>query len=129
MYVTGGGGGAGANAAGTIAVPLTDEGTNYFFSNADSGAQCEQGMRFEIKVARGQGLPPSLAHPPPAPKERVLAPPPAGTAFSGTGGVEPGNGAGDNGGEGRSGACRVAAVSGRFIGVALGVALAVLVAA
>ena len=125
----GGGGGGGLEQNNTIAVPLVQEGSNYFFSDADGGAQCQKGMRFEIKVEHGQGLPPSLKNPPPAPKERVLAPPPAGTAFSGTGGVEPGDGAGDNGGEGRSGACRVAAAGGRFLGAAVAVALAALVAA
>ncbi|KAG2629089.1 cucumber peeling cupredoxin-like [Panicum virgatum] len=125
-YIYGGGGGLEEN---TIPVPLVEEGANYFFSDADGGAQCQQGMRFEVKVEHGQGLPPSLKNPPPAPKERVLAPPPAGTAFSGTGGVEPGDGAGDNGGAGRSGACRAAAAGGRFLGAAVAVALAALVAA
>ncbi|TVU50412.1 hypothetical protein EJB05_01782 [Eragrostis curvula] len=124
IYGGGGGGGGGAEEGDTVAVPLTVEGANYFFSEADGGAQCQQGMRFEIKVAHGQGLPPSLAHPSPAPKGRVLAPPPDGTAFSGTGTVEPGNGAGDNGGEGTGGAPRAA---GAFLWVALGVASAVLV--
>ncbi|KAJ1275427.1 hypothetical protein BS78_05G134900 [Paspalum vaginatum] len=127
IFGGGGGGGGGLEESSTIAVPLTREGPNYFFSDADDGAQCQQGMRFEIKVEHGQGLPPSMAHPPPAPKERVLAPPPAGTAFSGTGGVEPGDGAGDNGGEGRSGACRASAAGDRFLGVAVAVALAALV--
>uniref|UniRef100_A0A0E0FBX4 Phytocyanin domain-containing protein n=1 Tax=Oryza meridionalis TaxID=40149 RepID=A0A0E0FBX4_9ORYZ len=68
--------------AATIAVPLTEEGANYFFSDAGDGAQCEEGMRFEIKVAHGRGLPPDLAHPPPPPKPRVLAPPPDGTSMS-----------------------------------------------
>lgn len=131
IFGGGGGGGGGLEESNTIAVPLIFEGANYFFSDADGGAQCQQGMRFEMKVEHGQGLPQSMAHPPPPPKERVLAPPPDGTAFSGTGGVEPGDGAGDNGGAGRSGACRVAATSGRFLGVAIAVAvgLAALVAA
>jgi len=129
IYGGGGGGGGGLEQNSTIAVALTFEGTNYFFSEADGGVQCQQGMRFEIKVEHGQGLPPSLEHPPPAPKGRVLAPPPAGTAFSGTGGVEPGDGAGDNGGAGRNGACRAAAAGGQFLGLAIVVSLAVLVAA
>lgn len=129
IYGGGGGGGGGLEQNNTIPVALVLEGTNYFFSDADGGSQCQQGMRFEIKVQHGQGLPPSLKSPPPAPKERVLAPPPAGTAFSGTGGVEPGDGAGDNGGAGRSGASRAAAAGGRFLGAAVGVALAILVAA
>ncbi|PAN20860.1 hypothetical protein PAHAL_3G416000 [Panicum hallii] len=129
IYGGGGGGGGGLEQNNTIPVPLVQEGTNYFFSDADDGAQCQKGMRFEIKVEHGRGLPPSLKNPPPAPKERVLAPPPAGTAFSGTGGVEPGDGAGDNGGAGRSGAGRAAAAGGRLLGAAVAVALAALVAA
>jgi len=129
IYGGGGGGGGGLEQNNTIAVALTFEGTNYFFSEADGGAQCQQGMRFEIKVEHGQGLPPSLEHPPPAPKGRVLAPPPAGTAFSGTGGVEPGDGAGDNGGAGRNGAFRAAPASPQFLGLAILVSLAVLTAA
>ncbi|KAG6511677.1 hypothetical protein ZIOFF_029754 [Zingiber officinale] len=44
----------------TVAVPLTEEGTNYFFSAADGGVECLQGMRFEITVdphhrRRGEG--------------------------------------------------------------------------
>lgn len=49
----------------TIDVPLTIEGTQYYFSDADDGEQCQQGMAFEIKVGHGLGLPPSLNHPPP----------------------------------------------------------------
>ena len=118
--------GGGLEENNTIPVPLVEEGANYFFSDADGGVQCQKGMRFEIKVEHGQGL---LKNPPPAPKERVFSPPPAGTTFSGTGGVEPGDGAGDNGGAGRSGACRAAAAGGRFLGAAVAVALAALVAA
>ncbi|KAL6851876.1 hypothetical protein ACP4OV_020061 [Aristida adscensionis] len=130
IYGGGGLGGPGPEPGNTVAVPLTLEGANYFFSGDDGGAQCEQGMRFEIKVEHGKGLPPSMKNAPPAPRERVLAPPPAGTAFSGTGGVEPGDGAGDNGGAGRGAACRTAAsVGGRFLGVAAAVALAALVGA
>ncbi|GJM95718.1 hypothetical protein PR202_ga12495 [Eleusine coracana subsp. coracana] len=124
IYGGGGGGGGGPEEGRTVPVALVEEGSNYFFSEADAGVQCQQGMRFEIKVQHGQGLPPSLKNPPPAPKGRVLAPPPDGTAFSGTGMVEPGNGAGDNGGEGSDGA--PGAPAGRFLGVAaLGVAAAV----
>ncbi|KAK9144420.1 hypothetical protein Sjap_004323 [Stephania japonica] len=50
-----------------LAVPLTKEGTNYFFSDADSGERCRQGMAFKITVGKGQGLPPSLNRPPPPP--------------------------------------------------------------
>ncbi|XP_047955085.1 lamin-like protein [Salvia hispanica] len=49
----------------TVSVPLTIEGTQYYFSDADDGQQCEQGMAFEIKVEQGLGLPPSLNQPPP----------------------------------------------------------------
>lgn len=51
----------------TVPVPLTIEGSNYFFSDADDGVQCEQGMAFEITVRHGNGLPPSLNQPPPPP--------------------------------------------------------------
>lgn len=51
----------------TIAVPLTIEGTNYYFSDADDGVQCQRGMAFEILVKHGNGLPPSLNQPPPPP--------------------------------------------------------------
>ena len=48
----------------TISVPLTKVGPNYFFSDAGDGAQCLQGMRFNINVGKGSGLPPSLNQPP-----------------------------------------------------------------
>ncbi|KAH6813147.1 hypothetical protein C2S51_022165 [Perilla frutescens var. frutescens] len=48
-----------------IAVPLTIEGTQYYFSDADDGEQCQHGMAFDIKVSHGLGLPPSLNQPPP----------------------------------------------------------------
>ncbi|XP_065864138.1 early nodulin-like protein 18 [Euphorbia lathyris] len=51
----------------TIAVPLVIEGSNYFFSDADDGFQCEHGLAFEIQVNHGLGLPPSLNQPPPPP--------------------------------------------------------------
>ncbi|MCD7467624.1 hypothetical protein HAX54_005167 [Datura stramonium] len=51
----------------TIAVPLTIEGQQYYFSDADDGTQCLNGMAFEIKVGHGIGLPPSLNQPPPPP--------------------------------------------------------------
>nr|GMC82805.1 cucumber peeling cupredoxin-like [Ipomoea batatas] len=51
----------------TVAVPLTIEGTQYYFSGADDGLQCQNGMAFEIKVGHGLGLPPSLNQPPPPP--------------------------------------------------------------
>ena len=51
----------------TVEVPLTIEGANYFFSSGDDGVQCQHGMAFEVKVAHGAGLPPSLNQPPPPP--------------------------------------------------------------
>ncbi|XVE77008.1 hypothetical protein DITRI_Ditri13aG0027400 [Diplodiscus trichospermus] len=59
----------------TIAVPLTIEGKNYYFSDADDGVQCQGGMAFEILVKHGNGLPPSLNQPPPPP---YIEPPPSG---------------------------------------------------
>ncbi|KAL6965124.1 hypothetical protein U1Q18_036179 [Sarracenia purpurea var. burkii] len=67
-----GGGSDQFGVAATIAVPLTIEGSNYFFSDADDGVQCQQGMAFEIAVNHGLGLPPSLNQPPPPP---YVAPP------------------------------------------------------
>ncbi|XP_040385597.1 early nodulin-55-2-like [Oryza brachyantha] len=120
---------SGAERTHTIAVPLTVEGANYFFSDADEGAQCEQGMRFEIKVAHGRGLPPDLANPPPAPKPRVLAPPPAGTSMN-PAVAGAGNGiAGDMTEGGKNGGSRAVGAGGRFLGVAIGMGLAVLAAA
>lgn len=49
----------------TISVPLIVEGPNYFFSDADGGVQCKQGMAFEMVANYGLGLPPSLNQPPP----------------------------------------------------------------
>lgn len=60
----------------TIVVPLTIEGTQYFFSDAEDGEQCQNGMAFEIKVSHGLGLPPSLNQPPPP----AYVPPPAPTS-------------------------------------------------
>ena len=118
IYGGGGGGGGGTEEPEGIAVPLIYEGTNYFFSEAEGGAQCQQGMRFEIKVAHGHGLPPDLAHPPPAPKGRVLAPPPAGSAFS-QGSDGAGAGAADYT-DGKSAGCRGAVgPSSRFLGAAI----------
>lgn len=51
----------------TVAVPLTIEGANYFFSDASDGVQCENGMAFGINVSHGVGLPPNLNQPPPPP--------------------------------------------------------------
>uniref|UniRef100_A0A0A8YPI0 Phytocyanin domain-containing protein n=1 Tax=Arundo donax TaxID=35708 RepID=A0A0A8YPI0_ARUDO len=41
-----------------LAVMLTAEGANYFFSDAWDGEHCRKGMRFEVAVAHGRGLPP-----------------------------------------------------------------------
>lgn len=51
----------------TVAVPLTKEGPNYYFSDGDDGGQCQRGMAFTIQVQHGLGLPPSLNQPPPPP--------------------------------------------------------------
>ncbi|KAI8023638.1 Uclacyanin 1 [Camellia lanceoleosa] len=62
--------GGGSNQFGqamVIPVPLTSQGTNYFFSGADDTIQCQQGMAFQIFVNHGLGLPPSLNQPPPPP--------------------------------------------------------------
>ncbi|KAF8694036.1 hypothetical protein HU200_038486 [Digitaria exilis] len=40
-----------------LAVMLTAEGANYFFSDARDGVHCRNGMRFEVAVAHGRGLP------------------------------------------------------------------------
>uniref|UniRef100_A0ACD5VYI9 Uncharacterized protein n=1 Tax=Avena sativa TaxID=4498 RepID=A0ACD5VYI9_AVESA len=45
------------------AVPLLKEGNTYFFSGNYDGEQCENGQRFAIAVAHGQGLPPDLMPP------------------------------------------------------------------
>ncbi|XP_062196813.1 early nodulin-like protein 18 [Phragmites australis] len=47
----------------TVAVPLLKEGRTYFFSGNYDGEQCENGQRFAIDVAHGQGLPPDLRSP------------------------------------------------------------------
>ncbi|EPS66530.1 hypothetical protein M569_08246 [Genlisea aurea] len=57
----------------TIPVPLTIEGPQYYFSDADDGIPCLRGMAFKITVSHGLGLPPSLNQPPPPP---FTAPPP-----------------------------------------------------
>ncbi|XP_042485682.1 cucumber peeling cupredoxin-like [Macadamia integrifolia] len=66
-----GGGNTTANSL-TVAVPLTQEGPNFYFSDAYDGVQCQNGMAFEIQVKHGLGLPPSLNQPPPPP---YVAPP------------------------------------------------------
>ncbi|KAE8660449.1 Early nodulin-like protein 18 isoform 2 [Hibiscus syriacus] len=62
----------------TVAVPLTIEGANYYFSDGDDGVQCQHGLAFEILVRHGNGLPPSLNQPPPPP----YVEPPSDTAQS-----------------------------------------------
>ncbi|CAA7396266.1 unnamed protein product [Spirodela intermedia] len=62
------GGGAGSGGD-LIPVPLTEDGGNYFFSSADGGAQCRNGMKFHIVVLHRQGQPspsPSPAASPPS---------------------------------------------------------------
>ncbi|XP_040382568.1 blue copper protein-like [Oryza brachyantha] len=66
----------------TVAVPLLREGGSYFFSGNYDGEQCENGQRFAITVAHGQGLPPDLR--PPA----AEAPGPSSSA-SGAAGAPP----------------------------------------
>ncbi|KAK3159845.1 hypothetical protein QOZ80_1BG0051760 [Eleusine coracana subsp. coracana] len=57
----------------TVAVPLLKEGRTFFFSGNYDGEQCENGQRFAIDVAHGQGLPPDL-RPPAAPAPGPAAP-------------------------------------------------------
>ncbi|KAF7080120.1 hypothetical protein CFC21_084249 [Triticum aestivum] len=126
------GGVSGLEETDAISVPLLYEGTNYFFSEADGGVQCQQGMRFQIKVAHGHGLPPALAHPPsPPPKEGALAPAPTGPAFSVSQGpvaasASTGAGTASDYTDSNNAGCR--AVGSRFLGVAIVVSLAFLVA-
>jgi hypothetical protein len=54
---------------------LTAEGANYFFSDAWNGEHCHKGMRFQVSVARGRGLP-SV---PPSYYEPLSGAAPAGT--------------------------------------------------
>lgn len=68
-------GGLGGATAAVVAVALTEEGVSYFFSDADDGIQCFQGMRFQISVAHGLGLPPALNQPPPPPYKDPSPPP------------------------------------------------------
>lgn len=51
----------------SIPVALIKEGANYFFSDADDGIQCVNGLRFQIDVKHGDGLPSYLSQPPPPP--------------------------------------------------------------
>ncbi|KAL5718257.1 hypothetical protein ACHQM5_011181 [Ranunculus cassubicifolius] len=63
----------------TLAVPLTLVGANYFFSSTEDGVQCAHGMKFEINVKQGLGLPPNLNQPPPP---AYKAPPPEDSSES-----------------------------------------------
>lgn len=85
VYSAGGGGEKFGKAA-VVAVPLTTEGAVYFFSDAQDGIQCAKGMRFEIAVERGRGLPPALNQPPPPPVSGVQVPPPPETEIDVKGG-------------------------------------------
>ncbi|GLJ54890.1 hypothetical protein SUGI_1178630 [Cryptomeria japonica] len=58
----------------TVSVPLTIPGMNYFFSGEQNGIECMAGLRFEANVSVGEGLPPSLRHPPPPPFSDIPAP-------------------------------------------------------
>ncbi|MQL80287.1 hypothetical protein Taro_012735 [Colocasia esculenta] len=68
-------GGSGGRAADAIAVPLTVNGENYYFSSTGDGIQCRNGMKFHITVAHGSGLPPALNQPPPPPPTPATPPP------------------------------------------------------
>lgn len=68
-------GGTGSRGVDLIAVPLTEDGDNYYFSSAANGVQCQKGMRFHIVVAYGSGLPPELNQPPPPPPVPSTPPP------------------------------------------------------
>ncbi|XP_057839034.2 early nodulin-like protein 18 [Cryptomeria japonica] len=72
------------NTNATVSIPLTVPGMNYFYSSADDGIECLAGLRFEANVSVGEGLPPSLRHPPPPPFSGpplsvfpLLSPPPS----------------------------------------------------
>lgn len=73
--------GGGSNEFGnatTISIPLTKEGAQYYFSSAEDGEQCQEGMAFQINVIHGLGLPPSLNQPPPP----AYTPPPIQAGLS-----------------------------------------------
>ncbi|KAJ4794910.1 hypothetical protein LUZ62_046156 [Rhynchospora pubera] len=58
-----------------LEIPLIYEGPNYFFSDTMDGEQCQNGMKFEINVLHGNGLPPALKQPPsPSPVPKPLPP-------------------------------------------------------
>ncbi|KAJ6710032.1 BLUE COPPER PROTEIN [Salix koriyanagi] len=75
-----------------IPVPLTIQGLNYFFSDANDGIQCLHGLAFEINVNRGLGLPPSLNQPPPPQYREPPGPDSASPPLTiPAGGKDPGN--------------------------------------
>lgn len=92
-------GGEGFGVPATLAVPLTRVGPNYYFSDASDGEQCVKGMKFEITVGQGSGLPPYLNQPPPPP----YVDPGVQTPPVGSGEVAPGGAGGgtENGGKKR----------------------------
>lgn len=49
------------------AIPLVEMGPNYFFCGVNNSKLCKEGMKFTVTVTEGDGLPASLAIPPPAP--------------------------------------------------------------
>jgi Plastocyanin-like domain len=61
------GGDSSTPTAQVVAIPLTYEGSNYFFSETMDSQQCQEGMKFGIKVLHGNGLPPVLNQLPPPP--------------------------------------------------------------
>jgi Plastocyanin-like domain len=71
-------------AAKVVPIPLTYEGSNYFFPGTMDGEQCQKGMKFGIKVLHGNGLPPALNQPPPPP---YATPPSPATATEGGSGT------------------------------------------
>lgn len=89
-------GGEGFGVPATLAVPLTRVGPNYYFSDAGDGEQCVKGMKLEITVRQGSGLPPYLNQPPPPP----YVDPGVQTSPADGGEVVPGGGGGgkENGG-------------------------------
>ncbi|GKU99322.1 hypothetical protein SLEP1_g12190 [Rubroshorea leprosula] len=49
----------------TIAMPLTEKGSNYFFSDTNDGIQCQNGLAFGNSVNHGLELLPNLNQPSP----------------------------------------------------------------
>ncbi|MCO5614568.1 hypothetical protein L7F22_068851 [Adiantum nelumboides] len=67
------------------AIPLVHTGPNYFFCGVNNSELCKQGMKFGINVTEGDGLPPSLAIPPPAPVNETVPSVPSGPSGDGDG--------------------------------------------